>query len=283
MRLRTVARDGTGANDPAPCQQAAELPAGKLTLPRGGTTVVPVRQLLSALCLLAFGCATGLPAGSAIAVRGARYQPFSPSAIPRGIPEPPAPPAPPPPPPLRGGRAEAVALARSVLGQPTVQLGGRVYPDDCTGLVSGIYDQIGLPLPNGGHEGENGVTSIFRFAGSHGRIFHGGRPLPGDLVFFRETYDVNRDGRVNDGLTHVGLVEGVDEDGTVLVIHRVKRGVVRYRMNLERKHERVDPRTGRLLNDFLRTPGPAERNVLTGELFAAYATLLPVGPVVAAR
>ena len=63
----------------------------------------------------------------------------------------------------------------------------------------------------------------------------------------------------------------------------IEKGVVRYRMNLERKHERIDPLTGRLLNDFLRNPGPAERNVLTGELFAAFATLLPVGANVAAR
>ena len=54
-------------------------------------------------------------------------------------------------------------------------------------------------------------------------------------------------------------------------------------MNLERRHERIDPLTGRLLNDYLRNAGPTERNVLTGELFAAYATLLPVASNVASR
>jgi hypothetical protein len=100
--------------------------------------------------------------------------------------------------------------------------------------------------------------------------------LPGDLVFFRETYDQNRDGRRNDGLTHVGLVEDVDAAGTVTVIHRVSRGVVRYRMNLARPEVQKDPRTGAVLNDRLRAPGRGRPQVLTGQLFAAYATLLPL-------
>ncbi|MGQ0504236.1 MAG: CHAP domain-containing protein [Myxococcaceae bacterium] len=230
-----------------------------------------------ALGWTAAGCAVGLPAGSAVAVRSNRYQPFTPSAIPRGIPAPPpASPRPPSEPILRGGRREAVSLAREMMGRTRIRLGGQVYPNDCTGLVVGIYDQLGIPLMSGGGFGDNGVTSIFRFAGSNGRIFHNGRPLPGDLVFFKETYDLNRDGRMNDGLTHVGLVEDVDELGTVSVIHRVKRGVVRYRMNVERKHERYDPVTGRLINDYLRNAGPRENEALTGELFAGYATLLPV-------
>ncbi len=106
-------------------------------------------------------------------------------------------------------------------------------------------------------------------------MFEKGTPVPGDLVFFRETYDQNRDGRTNDGLTHVGLVERVLEDGTVTVIHRVSRGVVRYRMNLAHPLARKDPASGRAINDYLRAPGSGEKGVLTGQLFSAYASLLP--------
>ena len=35
-------------------------------------------------------------------------------------------------------------------------------------------------------------------------------PRPGDLAFFHDTYDRNRDGRANDPYTHVALVEAVD-------------------------------------------------------------------------
>jgi hypothetical protein len=76
----------------------------------------------------------------------------------------------------------------------------------------------------------------------------------------------------------VGIVDQVEEDGTVTVIHRVKRGVVRYRMNLSRPSVAKDPRNGKILNDTLRAPGPGKSFALTGQLFAAYATLLPGSP-----
>jgi peptidoglycan DL-endopeptidase CwlO len=176
-----------------------------------------------------------------------------------------------------------VTAARSVVGKPQVVLAGKQWPSDCTGLVEGAYAQAGLRLRGAAKAGDNGVTALYRHAQTHGRIFTGGRPLPGDLVFFRETYDQNRDGRRNDGLTHVGLVEDVSAEGTVTVIHRVSRGVVRYRMNLARRDLPRDPQTGEVLNDRLRTPGRGRPEVLTGQLFAAYATLLPTEGAVAGR
>ncbi|HYX92037.1 MAG TPA: CHAP domain-containing protein [Myxococcaceae bacterium] len=167
-------------------------------------------------------------------------------------------------------------MARRLMGKRQIRVDGRRYRDDCSGLVVGAMRQVGLDVLSGGRRGENAVTTIFRYARRHGRIFKTGPPLPGDLVFFRETYDVNRDGRANDGLTHIGIVEDVEQDGTVLFIHRVKRGVVRYRMNLSKPNVRKDPETGRVLNDYLRYTGlPGRDERLTGQLFAGYATLFP--------
>jgi hypothetical protein len=74
-------------------------------------------------------------------------------------------------------------------------------------------------------------------------------------------------------LTHVGLVESVGDDGTVTVIHRVRRGVVRYHMNLDRRATHTDPKSGQRLNDYLRFARKGQK-VLTGELFAAFGSLL---------
>lgn len=175
----------------------------------------------------------------------------------------------------RDAREVLLATARALVGKRQVKLGGRTYPSDCTGLVEAVYAQAGLSLRGKAKPGDNGVTALYRYALNHGRVYNGGRPAPGDLVFFRETYDQNRDGRRNDGLTHVGLVDQVDADGTVTVIHQVKRGVVRYRMNLSKPHAAKDPSSGKLLNDTLRAPGPGRRFALTGQLFAAYASVLP--------
>ena len=274
-----------------------------------------IPALLATLALT--GCATGAPTGGRSAQAALRYRPLTPAAAPRAVPsgsapvlaraeprrseparEAPAPrapaasaPASPPPvasrPPSQAHRAPApaevrervVAAARSVLGQTRVVLAGRQWPSDCTGLVHGAFAQAGHPLRGAAQAGDNGVTALYRYAQAHGRTFTGGRPLPGDLVFFRETYDQNRDGRRNDGLTHVGLVEDVSAAGTVTVIHRVSSGVVRYRMNLARPQLRKDPRTGEVLNDLLRSPGRGRPQALTGQLFAAYATVLPVASV----
>lgn len=232
------------------------------------------------------GCASGPPVGARRAALTASYPTFSRPAAPRRIPDsvpttvaavrrpsrqtrevnPDA-------------RSRAVATARDLVGQRSVVIAGQRYQDDCTGLITGVYGQVGLDVMSSVKPGDNAVTAIYRYAQSNGRIFHGGRPLPGDLVFFRETYDQNRDGHSNDGLTHIGIVEDVDSLGTVTVIHRVSRGVVRYRMNLTRPDLRRDPRTGRVLNDYLRHSGPGRRELLTGQLFAAYATVLPPGSI----
>ncbi|MFY1828573.1 CHAP domain-containing protein [Myxococcus fulvus] len=175
-------------------------------------------------------------------------------------------------------RVKVLTAARSVVGKPQVTFDGRKYPSDCTGLIEGVYAQAGLSFRGTLKPGDNGVTALYRYARANGRVYEDGRPVPGDLVFFHETYDQNRDGRRNDGLTHVGIVDSVDEQGTVTVIHRVNRGVVRYRMNLARPHLPRDPKTGEVLNDLLRHPGPNKAPVLTGQLFAAYGSVLPASP-----
>lgn len=168
-------------------------------------------------------------------------------------------------------REAVVAAARAFLGKRRIRVGGKKYSDDCSGLVRAVFDQVGIDLFKNAHRGENGVTAIYRFAETNGRIFTGGRPIAGDLVFFHDTYN-----RRKGGLTHVALVEEVQDDQTVWIIHRVRRGVVRYRMNLIRPDVRVD-QSGKILNDYLRFASPRDKEVLTAQLFSAYATVLPVG------
>ena len=180
-------------------------------------------------------------------------------------------------------RQQAVALARRLLGRRTVSWPGESFPDDCSGLVEGIYASVGLPLQGAAQQGDNGVTALYRYAQARGRIFASGVPAPGDLAFFRDTYDQNHDGVLDDGLTHVALVESVSDDGTVAIIHRVRRGVMRYRMNLGHPQVHTDPRTGSVLNDYLRGSTGASRPVLTAQLFVAFASILPADVPQAAR
>jgi len=46
-------------------------------------------------------------------------------------------------------------------------------------------------------------------------------------------------------------------------------------MNLDKPDLRID-KSGRVLNDYLRHPTPGRGDVLTAQLFTAYATVLPI-------
>lgn len=241
-----------------------------------------MRRLGSLPVVLALaGCATGTPVGALASLDEARHRPFTRGAPARTVPQAPAGSAAP----LAvapGARDRLVEAARRMVGERRVVLAGRTWPSDCTGLVNALYASEGIDLLSAAQGGDNGVTAIWRFAQSWGRTYEGGAPVAGDLVFFQETYDLNRDGARNDGLTHVGVVDSVEPDGTVLVIHRVARGVARYRMNLLHRDAAQAP-GGKVLNDTLRAAGAGQPAKLTAQLFAGYATLLPVEPRFARR
>ncbi|MBF5042482.1 NlpC/P60 family protein [Aggregicoccus sp. 17bor-14] len=170
------------------------------------------------------------------------------------------------------GRPGPVIARRAVklVGVRNLRRVVRHVPDDCSGLVRASYESAGIDLVGGGFRpGENAVTAIWRLARRQGAL-HRHTPHPGDLVFFRETYDRNRDGRRNDGLTHIGVVESVDPDGTVTFIHRASKGVTRSKLNPRQPRTFRTPR-GETLNDYLRPASKRLRAYLTGELFVGYA------------
>lgn len=167
-----------------------------------------------------------------------------------------------------------VRSARKLLGASTITSGGRRVGYDCAGVMRAIFLEHGIDLYAGSEQGPsvNGVRRIFENVRANGRMHTGPGAAPGDLVFFDNTWDFNADGRANDRLTHVGLVERVEADGTVLFISRVASAIQRYHMNLLEPHY---PRAGdgRLLNDYLRRRRPQDRadvRYLAGELFAGF-------------
>ncbi|HYO58047.1 NlpC/P60 family protein [Archangium sp.] len=170
-------------------------------------------------------------------------------------------------PPVRLTRGRRVARrAATLVG---ASLATYRVPDDCSGLVRAAYQSVGIELlSHGTLPGENAVSAIHRRAQRSGALHHR-TPRPGDLVFFRETYDRNRDGVRNDGMTHLGVIESVERDGTVVFVHRGSSGVKRSRMNLRFPEQRGQG--GRVLNDYIRRAEGGERARLASELFGGYA------------
>ncbi|MCP9471261.1 MAG: CHAP domain-containing protein [Nitrospira sp.] len=171
-----------------------------------------------------------------------------------------------------------VQAATGLLGRSSIRLNGRSYSSDCSGLVRAVYamQQIDLYGGLGDLDGGNGVGRIYTHVMQHGSIHYGPAVRPGDVVFFHNTWDFNGDSLPNDPLTHVGVVEQVERDGTVTFVSWVSSGVERYRMNLQRP-DTHKAGNGRILNDYLRRrkadDHPTTR-YLAGQLFAAFGTLL---------
>src|SRR4051812_17345549 len=70
----------------------------------------------------------------------------------------------------------------------------------CTSFVQWVYGREGISwAPDGGD-----ANTLYRTARRR-RALKRSKPLPGDVVFFRETYDRNRNGKLDDGYTHVGI------------------------------------------------------------------------------
>lgn len=178
---------------------------------------------------------------------------------------------------LQTGTAKQYAIARTaarLVGARTIQTGNRLVSYDCAGVTRAIYLSQGHDLYEGadGSGQANGVRRIYEHVRKHGRIHRGPVVGPGDLVFFDNTWDFNEDGLLNDSLTHVGIVEAVERDGTVVFISRVSNAIERYRMNL-RTPNAVRGADGQVLNDYLRRKrigDPRATGYLTGQLFAGF-------------
>jgi hypothetical protein len=189
--------------------------------------------------------------------------------------------APPPDPWFYDLQGRLAARAASLVGHTRAfRVAGERFNPDCTGFIQAVYEAEGIPLRalmrRVAPAERSGVVSAFRTVQEQGTIFGGGGewPAPGDLVFWRDTYDRNRNGRADDGLTHVGIVEYV-ADGTVVFVHRGGKGVARGAMNPERPAERRA--NGYVVNSPIRARNPRLPGVpvLAGALFAGYGRLDP--------
>jgi probable lipoprotein NlpC len=174
-----------------------------------------------------------------------------------------------------------VARASGLIGPARpFTVDGASFRPDCVGYVEAVYEAEGIPLRRLMQRvapGEtSGVTAAFKAVEAYGAVFGGGGewPRPGDLVFFHDTWDRDRDGRADDGLTHVGVVESVAH-GTVTFLHVGHRGVARGRLNLDRPDAARGP-DGAELNTPLRVKArsqPPGIPLLAGQLFAGYGRL----------
>ena len=163
---------------------------------------------------------------------------------------------------VQEGLAVAEAAA-SLIGQKTLVISGTTFRFDCSGLVAAAYNKAGIEL--------SGNTASMHELAKKKEVLHQDKvPKAGDMVFFDNTWDRNGNGVRDDALTHIGIVETVDTDGTITLVHLGSKGVVRIQMNLQQPSVYKNEE-GKVLNSYLRRGSTGER--LSGQLWVGFASL----------
>jgi len=119
-------------------------------------------------------------------------------------------------------------------GRNSLVVHDRTFNIDCSGTVMAIYYYAGIDLSKDFSKYKGGgVSRIYQYLKAHNLIYFTKTPVPGDIIFWDNTYDSNNDGIRNDNLTHAGIVVNVSEDKTVTYIHaHYKKGIILETMNL---------------------------------------------------
>lgn len=164
----------------------------------------------------------------------------------------------------RGREEDAlVEAARYYLDHPM-----RGFRDDCSGYIMAVYARAGRPI-------DGNTASMYAQAKEAGTLHRRREPKPGDIAFFDDTYDRNKNGALDDELSHIAVVLEVNADGTVLLAHGgTSRGRTTMQMNLRYPELRSDEQ-GQVYNDWLRVKrdsDPAGTPYLSGELWKAFST-----------
>jgi len=137
--------------------------------------------------------------------------------------------------PLTATQEKVIEGSYWALGKRQLKVRDKVFNLDCSGTVMAIYYYAGIDLSRDFAKYSGGGTErIFRYLEEKELLYDTEMPVPGDIIFWDNTYDKNGDGKRNDKLTHVGIVVEVDEEGTITYLHEhYKKGIILETMNLK--------------------------------------------------
>ena len=115
------------------------------------------------------------------------------------------------------------------------------------------------------------TAELYQYAFKQKSVYHTSRPAIGDLAFFHNTADRNRDGRWNDWHSLIGIVESIDDQDTITILVFTSQ-LERIKLNLKYP-ELHKSKKGDILNSQLR-PNEGSQVGTSAKLFAGFANLL---------
>lgn len=128
---------------------------------------------------------------------------------------------------------DVVRIANESLGLRVIPAyGNDRFTSDCIGFVLSVYKKAGLDLRKLYGDGRGGVSSLYDGLEKRGWVFQDTVAKPGDLIFFDHTYDINRNGKWDDPLSHIGIITEVGKHQTMTYIHFGSGRVEEEKINL---------------------------------------------------
>ncbi len=159
-------------------------------------------------------------------------------------------------------------------GKPQPELSPATAPQSLSmAYAMAIYQVNGVDLTQASAKHSMpSIAELYQYAFEKKLVYQSNTPAIGDLVFFHNTIDRNRDGRWNDWHTLVGIVESIDSNQTISILIYRTDHIERISMNL--KYPELDKnKKGQILNSQLR-PNEGAQKGTTSKLFAGFANLL---------
>ncbi len=155
------------------------------------------------------------------------------------------------------------------------KVNGIFFNGDCSGFIAYLFHLTGLNFRDLYGEGSNGVTAIWNGLSDMGYILEHGELQAGDIIFFDNTYDRNRNGLRDDDLSHIAVIESVDEYGTATYVHYGSKGVVRAKINISNPEVFETTKNGERYryNSYLRNASPYTMTELSGYLYKGAARI----------
>ena len=130
---------------------------------------------------------------------------------------------------------QLVEAANWAKGRNYLTINGHRFRMDCSGVIRAIYFKAGIDLAKDFNKYKGGGTQrIHETLRVKGLIYRPTVPVPGDILFWDNTYDANHNGRSDDMLSHIGMVVSSDKkSGNIIYVHHhEKKGIVFEKMNL---------------------------------------------------
>ncbi len=171
-----------------------------------------------------------------------------------------------------------VSIAQESIGSTVLPpVRGKHFNNDCIGFVRYVYYKAGIDIVKAYAHGKRGVDSLYNGLYRYNFLYNDRDPVPGDLVFFDNTYDANRNGVWDDALSHIGIVESVSKHHTIRYIHFSNSGIKQSSLNLHYPSTYAfKTKSGKLhiVNNFLRkrkNTSRSKKDYLSSSFFRNFA------------